>query len=354
VVAVKSHNAAHFLQSCAAAGDASTAVLLYGTDPGLVAERAAWLAKRWATRSNPPGEVLRFDDASLDADPERLAVELLTPAMFGGRKIVRASAGRRITAALLRPLLEASLEGSLIVEAGSLRPDDALRVLFEKSAGAAAIACFPDTARELDGLIGDVLGAAHLDITPEAKRLLAARLGADRALSRAEIEKLALYAHGTSTIAPADVEAAVGDAAELALDDIALAAAAGDARAALAACEKTLAAGESAQTVITAVQRHFLRLHRLAAALEAGRSLEEAMRQLRPPPAFKHKEALERQCLRWSRPALDAALRKIFAAARRARQTGALLEAALAERLLLELAGEPHRPPTVADGVPSG
>ena len=36
--------------------------------------------------------------------------------------------------------------------------------------------------------------ARKLQITPEAQRLLLARLGADRALSRAEIEKLALYA----------------------------------------------------------------------------------------------------------------------------------------------------------------
>jgi DNA polymerase-3 subunit delta len=341
MVAVKSHNAASFLQACAEGDPAVTAVLLYGTDPGLVAERAAGLAKRWAARADPPGEILRLDDASLDDDPERLAVELLTPAMFGGRKIVRATAGRRIAAAALRPLLEASLEGALIVEAAGLRPDDPLRVLFEKSAGAAAVACFPDAVRELDALIGEVLGAANLRVTPEAKRLLIDRLGADRALSRAELQKLALYAAGRASVLPADVEAAVGDAAELALDDVALSAAAGDRAAALAACAKSLAAGESPQSVITAVQRHFLRLHRLVAALEDGRPLEEAMRQLRPPPLFKQKDALERQCRRWSRPQLEVALGRIFATARQARQTGAL-DTTLAEKLLFELAAEPH------------
>ena len=65
------------------------------------------------------------------------------------------------------------------------------------------------------------------------------------------------------------------------------------------------------------------------------------MRQLRPPPAFKHKEALERQCRRWSRPQLEVALGRIFATARQARQTGAL-DTTLAEKLLFELAAEPH------------
>ena len=43
---------------------------------------------------------------SLEDDPDRIFVELQTAPMFGGRKIVRATAGRRITAAALKPLVE--------------------------------------------------------------------------------------------------------------------------------------------------------------------------------------------------------------------------------------------------------
>ena len=130
-----------------------------------------------------------------------------------------------------------------------------------------------------------------MQITPEAKRLLLARLGADRALSRAEIDKLALYAHGKSMIEESDVEAAVGDAAELALDRIVMAAASGRTAAALAECDRSVASGESAQAVIAALQRHFLRLHRMRGALDAGRSMEDVVRSLRPPPHFKQREA---------------------------------------------------------------
>src|SRR4029453_19280610 len=148
-----------------------------------------------------PGEILRLDDTSLEDDPGRIAVELQTAPMFGGRKIVRATAGRRITAALLKPLVEpGGLEGFLIVEAGNLRPDDAMRGLFEKAPHAAAVACFPDEARDLEGMIRDVLAAAKLQISPDARALLVGRLGADRGLSRAEVEKLALYALGKGTI----------------------------------------------------------------------------------------------------------------------------------------------------------
>jgi DNA polymerase III subunit delta len=334
MVAIKTHQAAAFLN---ALDRAPPAVLFYGTDAGLVTERAAQLAKALAERDEPKGEILRLDDANLEDDPNRIYVELQTAPMFGGRKIVRATTGRRVTAAQLKPLVEGGpLEGYLIVEAGNLRPDDALRTLFEKSPAAAAVACFPDEARDLEAVIREVFAAAKVQITPEAKRLLLLRLGADRALSRAEIDKLALYAHGKSLIDESDVEAAVGDAAELALDRIVMAAASGQVAAALAECDRSVASGESPQSVIAALQRHFLRLHRMRGALDGGRSLDDVMRSLRPPPHFKQRAEIEQQARSWSTHKLNAALARIAEAAKAARLNSAM-EATLAESLLLDL-----------------
>jgi DNA polymerase-3 subunit delta len=184
----------------------------------------------------------------------------------------------------------------------------------------------------------EAFARGRIEISPAAKRLLLARLGADRALSRAEIEKLALYAHGKGRIEESDVEAVVGDAAELALDRIVMAAAS-DPRgaAALAQYERNIAAGEGPQAVIAALQRHFLRLHRMRSALDEGRSMEDVLRSLRPPPHFKQRDALERQCRTWSLPELTSALALIGDAAKAARLNSAL-ESTLAQALLLELA----------------
>ena len=338
MVAVKAHQAEAFLKS---PERVPPAVLFYGTDAGLVSERAAMLARLLAEREG--GEVLRLDDADLESEPARISIELQTVAMFGGRKIVRALAGRRINANALKPLVEGgNLEGFLIVEAGNLRPDEALRTLFEKSAGAAAVACFPDEVRDLDAMVGAILCAAGVQIAPEAKKLLLTRLGADRALSRAEVEKLALFARGKDRIEEADVDAVVGDAAELALDRIVLAAGSGRSADAVTECDRIVAAGESAQGVIAALQRHFLRLHRLRSGHDAGRSLDDVMRSLRPAPHFKQKAAIEQQCRDWDLARLNAALAKIGDAAQAARLNSAL-ESPLAERLLLQLGGLARR-----------
>jgi DNA polymerase-3 subunit delta len=98
-----------------------------------------------------------------------------------------------------------------------------------------------------------------------------------------------------------------------------------------------MAAGDGAQSVIAAVQWHFARLHRIRAGIDAGRSVEDALRQIRPPLHFKRRAAIEAQCRRWTGPKLAAALSRIRASALAARSSSAL-EDAHAERLLMERA----------------
>jgi DNA polymerase III subunit delta len=335
MVAVKAHQAEAFLK---APGPSVPVVLFYGTDAGLVSERAAKLAAVVAARDNPPGEIIRMEDADLDSDPDRLAVELQTIPMFGGSKVVRATAGRRITAAALEPFIAGDrLAATLIVEGGNLRPTDTLRTLFEKAPKAAAVACYPDEAHDLETLVRDTLKGHGLAISPEARNLLLTRVGADRALSRGEIDKLALYAAGKSEIDVSDVEAIVGDASQLAIDRVLDAAVGGDAKRAVAEYARALAAGESAQTIILAAQRHIEKLHKIRSDIDQGRSFEDAVRQLRPPIHFKQKDAIGLQCRLWTTARLSEALARASAAAKAARLS-APLEEAIAEELLIGLA----------------
>jgi len=336
MVAVKAHQAEAFLK---APGPSVPAVLFYGTDAGLVSERAARLAAVVAARDNPPGEIIRIEDTDLDNDPDRLAIELQTIPMFGGSKVVRAAAGRRITAAALEPFIAGNrLAATLIVEGGNLRPTDSLRTLFEKAGKAAAVACYPDEAHDLETLVRDILKSHGLAITPDARDLLVTRVGADRALSRGEIEKLALYAAGKSEIDAGDIEAIVGDASQLAIDRILEGAAAGDTKRAVTEYARALAAGESPQMIIAAAQRHLERLHRIRSDIDQGRSFEDAIRQLRPPIHFKQKDSLGLQCRLWSTARLSEALSRAAAAAKAARLSTAL-EEPIAEELLIGIAG---------------
>ena len=304
------------------------AVLFYGTDAGLVCERAAKLAAIVAARDNPPGEIIRMDDADLDNDPDRLAVELQTIPMFGGSKVVRATAGRRITAAALQPLhrrrqARRHADRRRRKPAPDGYPAHAVR---EVPQGGGRRLLRRRGARPRDAHTRDPEGATGSPSRPKRAISSLTRIGADRALSRGEIDKLALYAAGKSEIDVSDVEAIVGDASELAIDRILDGAASGDAARAVAEFARAVAAGESAQTIILAAQRHLAAAAPHPLRHRPGRSFEDAVRQLRPPIHFKQKDAIGLQCRLWTTPRLSEALARASAAAKAARLSAPLEE----------------------------
>ncbi len=71
-----------------------------------------------------------------------------------------------------------------------------LRKLFDGHKTAAALQCYPDSARDLGDVVRDALRAEGLSITPDALEDAVSRLGNDRGVTRREIEKLLLYMHG--------------------------------------------------------------------------------------------------------------------------------------------------------------
>lgn len=313
------------------------AVLLFGTDPGLVSERAGELAKTLAADPKTPGEILRLDETDLSNDPDRLAVELRTMPMFGGRRILRLRAEARLKPELISDLLDgAPLAGVLIVEGGNLKPDSKLRALFVSAANAAAVACYPDDDKSLASLVGEVAAEHKLTIPTDVRDHLVSLLGADRTLSRNELEKLALYAGPGATVTIDDVDAVVGDASELGLDRISHAVAGGSAREALITCDRVVASGESPQSVILALLRHFMRLHMLSAAVDAGKPLDGALRSLRPPLHFKAQPLVQAEVRKWSLPRLANAMSLIQGTAKAARLSS-LLERELTEKLIIDL-----------------
>jgi DNA polymerase-3 subunit delta len=333
MVALKSSAVASFVASPKAD---CRAVLVYGPDAGLVTERADALAQIFARKGQGPTEIVRLDDRDLAEDPARLEVELRTVPMFAAQSVVRLAAGPRLDVPALKILLGEDRANFLIVEAGNLRPDSGLRKAFESDKRAAALPCYGDE-RGLVEMIEAELAGAGLSIDRETRDYLLTRLGADQALSRAEIVKLALYAQGGGAVSHDDIEAIVGDAAETALENFVYATSGGDAKAALSELQRLAAAGTDEGAALSALGRHFIQLHRVAASVASGRTSEEALRSLRPPPRPRtREEAFLARCRRWGAARLAKALPLIQEAVRRSRRSPDL-DRAFAERLVLAL-----------------
>jgi DNA polymerase III subunit delta len=333
MVAYKSSAVASFIK---APKPDCRAVLVYGRDAGLIAERADALAQVFARRGQGSSEIVRLDDRDFAENPARLEVELQTVPMFAEQSVVRVTAGAKLNVPALKALLAEDFANFLVVEGGNLRPDSALRKVFEGHASAAALPCYSDE-RGLSELIETELAKAGLNIDRETRDYLMARLGADQALSRAEVTKLALYAQGKGSVGQDDVEAIVGDAAETALENFVYATSGGDTKAALLELQRLVAAGTNKGAALSALGRHFIQLHRVAASVAGGRPAEEALRSLRPPPRPRSREeAFLARCRKWGAGRLAKALPVIQEAVRRSRRSPDL-ESAFAERVVLTL-----------------
>jgi len=299
------------------------AALLYGPDAGLVRERADALGKTVCPDLRDPFRVADLTAATLTADPARLADEAAQISLMGGRRVVRIrEAGDALAQLCGRFLADAPGDALVVVEAGDLPGRSALRRVFDDAPAAAAIGCYPDSARDLAAVIRETCAAHEVAISRDAVDFLVAHLGGDRLLTRAELEKLTLYAGEGGRIGFDDARAVIADSAALSLDDALRAASEGDA----AALDRTLARvfqeGESPVAVIRAMLRHLQRLHLLASHVAGGTSIEEAIRAARPPVFFKEQDSYRRQLRRWREAQLRSALDRVAEAEFQMKQTG--------------------------------
>jgi len=312
------------------------AALFYGPDAGLVRERADRLSAAIAPDSKDAFRIADLAAAALAADPARLHDEAAALSLTGGRRLVRVRDAGDGVGALFERFLDDPPPGDsmIVVEAGELATRSSLRRAFESATNASAIACYGDGRRDLEELVREVLGARGIAVSGEATAWLAEHLGGDRLLSRRELEKLALFVGDNGKVGLAEARDAVGDTAQLTLEDAIYAAAEGDAPALERALERAFREGEAPVSVLRALMRHFQRLHLAQARLAQGLSEDEAMRSLRPPPFFKLQERFKRQLRLWPGRRAQQALSLLLEAERNAKRTGLPAEAVCRDALL--------------------
>ena len=183
-------------------------------------------------------------------------------------------------------------------------------------------------------MIRDTLSAHRITASGDATRYLVEHLGSDRLLTRAELEKLALYAGEGGHVELEDARLSIGDSAAIALDDAVMAAAEGDAARVDRVLDRVFQEGESPVSVVRAVMRHLHRLHVLAARLAAGATVAEVVRTARPPIFYKQEDNFKRQLLLWSEAQLRLQLDRVAQAELHMKLTGLPAETICREAVL--------------------
>ena len=316
------------------------ALLVYGPDQGLVRERADALTAFVAPDLKDPFRIAELPGAALKSGSAPLRDEAAALAFGGGRRVVRVrDAGDAHAAAFKDFLADPAGEALVVVEAGDLPKRSSLRLVFEGAKNAAALPCYRDEGRGLEQVIRAQLAEAGLRIEADALAWVAGALGGDRGVTRRELEKLILYMADRgpgAAVGLAEAQAAIGDSAAVALDDVLQAAAEGD----LAGLDRALAriAGETTPVgLLRAAQRHFQRLHLAACEVEAGAPVDSVLKGVRPPLYFRAADRFRAALRLWSPARLQRALERLLDAELAAKSTRSPDEV-LANQVLIEIA----------------
>jgi len=318
-------------------------ILLYGPDAGLVRERADALLASAVDDPNDPFSLVRLDGDELSAEPSRLVDEALTIPLFGGRRAIRVRAGSRSFASGVDTLTETPLKDCrIVIEAGELRPESPLRKSCERAKTAVAIACYPDTERDLARLIDDELRIANLRIAADARAVLMTLLGGDRQASRNELRKLTLYAHGKGEVTLDDVMAVAADASELKIDPIVDGAFSGNPAMVETEFAKAMVAGTYPGVIISAAQRQAAWLHKSALAIADGAPVSTVLDGGFPRLHFSRKGNVEAALRNFSVARLALIIDQLATAALEMRKQAALA-AVIAQRVLLSIAVNARR-----------
>ncbi|MCV0394636.1 MAG: DNA polymerase III subunit delta [Rhizobiaceae bacterium] len=338
------HKRAHEVDQWLARPDpAITVILVYGPDRGLVTERARRFADSTGLATDDPFSVIRFDGSELETDPGRLADEAATVPMFGGNRLIwirNVSGGKALSDRIAELSAASSPDLAILVEAGDLKKGSTLRAAVEKAPYGMALPCYADGDRDIDALIDTVLGVASLAPSPAARTALRRHLGGDRLASRGELEKLALYCHGSQTVEIDDVEAIIPDVSATTADDVVDAVLAGQVDRIDSALQRALNAGATAYPVLAAVMRQLQVIEQLRMIVEAGNgTAASAVAAARPPIFFKRKAAVEKAVAAVDSETLRRLLGRLQSGVLQTRRHGEL-ETTLARSAVLAVGSE--------------
>ncbi len=316
----------------------SGSFLVYGSDLGLVHERAMLLCNG----ANPNGQhvvtnaseitVLEMDE--IQANPEKLAVEILTPSLFGDSPIIRIRNGNKYLAPILEELFQNQFDALIVIEAANLTKRDKLRVFIEESRRGWALPCFADDAKSLHILIEHFFEEETISISKEAHSYLCSILGNDREITRRELEKLANFASDSKTLNLDDIVTLCGDNSTIALDRLLDAMGLGNANELEISLDKAYNSGLDSQVILLMSARHFNMLRTLRTKVDTGSSANAAMASYYPKPHFTRTKFVEKQVSMWKEQSIANAAKRLFDAILLTRQQTALSQTITRRTLL--------------------
>lgn len=320
---------------------AHIAVLLYGPDPTLVADRREALVRTLLGAADDPFRLARLTPDAIRKDPAALSDECNAISFGGGdRVIVLTGATDALTPAIKSAIDQMAGGAVLIVAADALSGGSKLRKLIEGEDRAVALPFYPAEGRALEEEVTAALralGAPPLE--GDAARALGDVLhGVQHGEAMRFAEVLALCAADGDAITAEHVLSSAPPAAEADFEAGIQAVTQGRVRDLPGLFDRFEAQAASLPGLVRVLTMHMARLHRAQSLMAEGMDASTAMGKLRPPVFWKTRDSFAAQLRAWPRVAVEEAFAQLAGLEGTLRSGAALPERALIERTLMRIA----------------
>ena len=318
----------------------SPAILVYGTDYGLVCERLEKIIKSFLKNEsvdNLSYNLIELNALDIIREPRILTEESKSISLLSNKKIIKINnVSDSITKIIDNYLDNSDPESLILIQASSLTPNSSIRKLFENHSSAKIIPCYTDDIQSIDILVSSMLKDANISITKDAQRALVERLGIDRLVTKTEIEKAILFANSEQTICYEDVVSFVGDQTSINLEKLCDSAFLGDFKNTFNILQRLEKEETPAIQIIKVLMKQMQNLHNIKIGLTGGSNIETVINNFKPPIYFKRKNHIIKQSKYWSLVRIIKALSMLYKAELESKRSSSL-QKTLVRQLLISL-----------------
>ena len=280
--------------------------LVFGEDEGVVADTAGALVKAWEKLG--PSNVLTFDEDEVKREPAILFDALEAQSLLGDTSIIRIRTKGEKLFTLIKDVLAMAQEtpdriaARVVLLNGTLNTRSKMRTAFEAAQNAAALHVFADSNTDMIALVRKALDGRGVSIDDDALSGFVDGLPGHRSLANAEMEKLAVYAHGLGRpVNTTDIRALCETNADESARSAVMLALDGNVAGAQAEMDRVIDAGLSAISLVRLFEMEASRM--LAAQAMSGGGANVGMK-LKPPVWKSDWPAFQVRLRKWPTPRL--------------------------------------------------
>ena len=304
------------------------AILVYGTDYGLICEKVNDLVKSYFKNINSDDvshNVVEIDSQELNKEPRLLAEESQSISLLSSKKIIKINNITDSIKKVISSYLEKPGEDCLVLLQGnSFSPSSAIRKFFEDHDTAKIIACYSDDSQNIEIMITNMLKKENISIDIDAKKALIERLGLDRLVTKTEIEKAILFAGEGGNLNYKDTISFVGDQTLINLEKLSDTTFLGDLKSTFSILLRLEKDNTSSVEIIRVLLRQLHNLLRIKISTMSGLNIETVINSFKPPIYFKRKPNIYKHNKSWSPKKINRALSMLYKTEMECKKSGAI------------------------------